>query len=124
MACLVEPKRTLTTEEIASNGIDARDIATARPFVDPLPRVAVEGRHLAVTQELRQAGSTPAPRTHGPNAQVAVHFPCKEDEDGSSPSGSTGPAARPFRRSRSLAFHADVAELVDAPASEAGGPGP
>lgn len=54
------------------------------------PRVAVVGRHLAVTQVLRHGRFDSCPADSGPNAHVAVHLLCKEDEDGSSPSGSTG----------------------------------
>ena len=86
---------TLTTEEIASNGIDDRALPPRGRIRSPSAgrrRGTAPGRNPGA---FGTAGSTPAPRTHGPNAPVAVHLPCKEYEDGSSPSGSTARAGRP-----------------------------
>ena len=118
------PNSTLTTEEIASNGIDDCALpprSRIRSLSAGRRRGTAPGRNPGA---FGTAGSTPAPRTHGPNARVAVHLPCKEDEDGSSPSGSTALAERPSTTGVAGQRFRRTWRNWDAPASEAGGPGP
>jgi hypothetical protein len=56
------PNSTLTTEEIASNGTDGRASCHRAAAFGPPPRVAVAGRHLAVTQALLAQQVRPLPR--------------------------------------------------------------
>lgn len=70
------PNSTLKTEEIASKG--SRRRAMTRGCPRSHPRDAVVGRHLAETQApTGTAGSTPAPRTEGPEHEWQCSSPAR-----------------------------------------------
>ncbi len=109
------PNRSLKTEEIANKRIG--DARMPRRKIPPIqPRDAVTGRHLAVTQAPSgSAGSTPAPRTTGPEHERQCNSLARSEV---TVRARLGPQCRAPPAS---ALRAGVAEQVDAPGSDPGG---